>query len=169
MKLDLPDIVFYAMQHPVDAEKEKIVECINECTSRLNNIDAKFSHDPEDPEVVKHLFEERTALLQCWYAALTVLRRKAIENISDINQMIAIAHQDSTLDQDAINTLAKYIMENADLAIHTDEGENIKEIRQEVIKWEYYDDLNSWLDKTKKGAFDLIRVASSKSGWVKMM
>lgn len=169
MKLDLPDTVFYAMQHPVDAEKEKIVECIDECTSRLNDIDAKFSHDPEDAELVKRLLEERSVLIQCWYAALTVLRRKAIESISDVHDMINIAHHDSTTDPTAIDALAKYILENADLSVHTDDGENIKKIREEVIRWEYYDDLNQWLDKIKKGSFELIRVASSKSGWVKMM
>ena len=168
MKLDLPDIVFYAMQHPVDAEKEQIVACIDECTSRLNDIDAKFSHDPEDAELVKHLLEEQTVLLQCWYAALTVLRRKAIESISDVHDMITIAHQDSTLNPEAIDTLKKYILEHADLAIHTDDGENIKQIREEVIKWEYYDDLNKWLDRTKKGSFELVRIASTQSGWVKM-
>lgn len=169
MKLDLPDIVFYALQHPVDAEKDKIIDCINTCSSMLDDVDAKFSHDPESPEITKTLLEERSALLQCWYAAIAVLRRKAIESVSDIREMISIAHHDSTTDPKAIETLANYIMENADIAVYPDESDNIKQIREEVIKWEYYENLSKWLDNTSKGQFDFIRVASSQSGWVKMM
>jgi len=169
MKLDLPDIVFYAMQHPVDAEKEQIVACIDECSNRLENLEAKFSHDPDDTETVKRLLEERTVLIQCWYAALTVLRRKAIEQVSDINTMISIAHRDSTTDPVAIDILAKHILADADIRVYADENENIKRIREEVIRWEYYDDLNSWFEKIQNGSFDFIRVSSSKSGWVKMM
>lgn len=169
MKLDFPNIVFYAVENGMNVEKDKLIECITTCGNILDDIDAKFSHDPEDPDVVKDLHEQRAVILNCWYNAISVLRKKAIAKASNIEEMISIAHMDSVkADPKAVDTLARFIVLNGEYANY-DKDEDIKEaLKNEIIKWEFYEDIMQKLKTLPNGTFTMVKIPDSSNGWIRL-